>query len=508
MADFSTSYRADALSTLTGAQLSADLSSNMGDMVAKYQEIKALAPAGGIPIIGNLVDPGESVKYTRDILENVKTRYKLDMSSELIDFVATAGNGGGLNLLNTPLMSLNNLAAQVTGTDFLDESRQVIGSVAKSIGISAPAGAAIGGIVGVTKNFASSLADGQISADEARGLASSAAAFAGTTVGAAIGGVAGPIGAAVGMIAGILIDLFQPPPPPRISPEVEGRFAALQERQALFDRLAEERKRVVEYCRAAEQNYWASFDKFFAEFGQSWAREEYNLGFKFGMRWFDDAYGPAFYADPGAIRRQGAAWQLVYDQPMQVPPDTNEANFQTFVLNGNEVTRCMLPMCGCPYPTIPGRLLQYPNGKLPTGDQMFSTGFRESYVFAARDVLWVPPEKRLDCERFIPYPSFEYLNSPGEYLKLLQRKQKDIQIMIARYRASQVLLQADLARTSAVMRSYLDLLANKAQYRAFGLGLGDGRLADFIESRHSLLNNTALVAGLGVLGYSIWRAVK
>lgn len=520
MVDFNTTLAADAY----GAASELPLSSNLEDLASSYGAIKQLMPSGGLPILNGYVDPGESYKYTTAVLQNFSAKYMKGQAlpQELVSFVASAGGGGGFNLRNSGLMALNSVVSQVTGSDFIDNGVEAVGKIASSFR-NMPGGSVFkdsavqGGVVQITNAISSALADGNVSSDEVSGIAGATCAFAGAAMGAAMGGCAGPIGAAVGMAVGLLISLMQSPPPPPIiiSKVAFDRQAVGKQQQYLFDFLSAERKKAVDNIIAMESGYWGEFDKFFATFAQNWANQELSLGMKFGLRWFDDSMGPAFWMYPQDLRLVGARWSVIYNQPLQVPADVNKANFQTFVVGDNAVTRCYLPMCGCPYPDMAGPLT-YPKpagGKVPKVNvQLFSDGEREVRAFAARGLVWVPPEQRLNVDRYVPYPTSNYLLS-GEggiqaYYNMLADKQREVRVKVVTQAAAQVALQLDLARTAGVMRSYMKTMANKAVYRAIGFSLEDANLANYIESRNSMLNNAALMAGLGVLGYAAWRTFK
>ncbi len=511
MADFDLTYSADLIAA--GASRS-PIAGSLLELKNNYAAISALIPQGGSPIINGRIDPGESYKYSVAALQNFSAAYmsKSPLSLDLIKFVASAGAGGGLNLLNGPLMTINSVVSQISGTDVIKNAGEYVSSkLGKSLTAGSAGGVVLEGVAGIGTVTASALADGKVTADEGRAIVQSAATFACGAIGAAVGGIAGPIGAAVGVLVGQLIDLLMAaPPPPVIDSGFLKTMSTAEASQALFDKLALERLKVVNYAQGQEDEYWRNLDQFFLAFGNRWADAERNIGFKFGLRWFEDARGPAFYMPPRDLARVGARWTVNYQE--RIDTAANEANFQTFMAGGQPVTRCLLPMSGCPYPNLVGLPLATTNGYVAS-QPMYSEGWREVRAFASRGVVWARPEQRLDVDRYIPYPTTIYTSGGPAgiqaYLTMLGTKQREIAVKQAAYRGAQVLLNADLARTTAVMQGYVTMLANKAKYKAVGLNLNEEvGIGTLIERRSSLLNDTALLAGLGVLGFSIWKAVK
>jgi hypothetical protein len=69
-------------------------------------------------------------------------------------------------------------------------------------------------------------------------------------------------------------------------------------------------------------------------------------------------------------------------------------------------------------------------------------------------------------------------------------------------------LNADLVRTATIYQTYLNSLVGSALYgknfKASQIDAGFNK----IEKYNNHFNNAALAAGLGVLGFSLWRSFK
>lgn len=459
-----------------------------------------------------LVDPGEAFKYGVAALNNFSKEEKISIPADVIYTVASGGFGAGLNLRNDGLMAVNGLLTQISGTDVIDNLDDMFGGVIRDMN-----NPVVSGFAGLGVEAIGRVSDGDISQEDQMAIVQGASTMAIGSIGAAIGGVAGPIGAVIGTFVSAFIGaIFPPPPPPFVLSQrlIDIHTGDEQARDA-YNVLLPERQKAHDVCETSEAQYWNAFEEFFEEFASTWQRNERRIGFKFDLRWFNDSYGPMFYAETERLRRIGGRWGYDYRYPSSASATALDANYQTFVLDsGEEATRCLLPFAGCPYPKV-GHPSPIPGPQLPSrAGHLYSGGSRETRAFAARDLIWVPKDMRLDCDRYVPYPDSRITRgtsaSKSYYLRVLQEKQRDLSVKKAHLDQASGILRADLARTIEVMDRYLYVMSNRSILQKSGVRVAE--LAEsserYIRKKNSLLNNTALAGGLGVLGFSLWKAFR
>jgi hypothetical protein len=512
MVDFDLNAASSFNNDVTAAMARGAISYSPEDLLQSYEYFQSLLPKQGFPMDGALIRPQAAFQYSKDFLQNFAKERGLNLPVGLIDYVASAAYGKGADTSFPQVKMLTNILAQGCTT--------AITSQAKSFAASIPALRSIGGealvegVAGIGVTTAAALADGSISAQEGKAILQTAGSLAGSVMGTALSATAvgGPIGAAAGIVVGALLSALipDPLPPPRVSVRDLQAQQGLQVREDVYQQLMSIRETIAKTCKTQEASYWESVDGFLVGFAERWAQAERMLGHRFELRWFEDAYGPAFWLQPSGKRLAGARWALDYVNANGATART--ANYWTYVKGGEPVTRCMLPSLGCPYPdTMALGEIPVPSPSTYPGSKMFSSGAREVQAMAARGTVWVPQSQRLDCERFLPYPDFNFQSPDGarRYQDILAVKNDEMLSKVLQFNATKTLMEADLMRTQAVMNARMELLVNAQKMKTFGADLsetGDMIAEGILKKRR--FNNIALAGGVGVLGLALWRTLR
>lgn len=478
--------------------------------------------AGNFPISGNGdVDPGEVYKFTTNSLKNfAAAELKTNLSNLQLNYIATSNGGRGVNLKVPEVKMLADAAAQLGGTALLSGAKEIFSGTS----IDVPAGVEGIGMLAMDLILSGEPIGKNLGKAVATGIGTLAGAQIGMAVGTIVPVVGNLIGAAVGAavstIFGGLFTRPPPPPPPPINRKIleAGQVARMD--QARFDAFNRVREEAVNSCKVSEATYWSNFDKVLYELSRDWSDAELELGFRFRLRWFDDTQGPAFYASPNLLRRIGAGWGYDYRSKdidlskmvTSVAEARDSADYYTYLDNDILTTTCRLSTMGCPYPPMQ-MSTQHPGASRFGEDDRYGTfnTLQTARAFAARGAIWVPQAMRMDCSRHIAYPTHAEFMLPGgdaAYANYIGGMADDQVVKNIRLGAATQLVSADLARTATIYRTYLESVVGKDVYsKTFNVkSLED--MFDKVKKANDIFNNVALASGIGVLGFSLWRAFK
>lgn len=344
--------------------------------------------------------------------------------------------------------------------------------------------------------------DGHFSERDAEQLGQVTGAVVGAVVGQAFG-VPAPIGAFAGGLVGggtarMTYHVFAGPDLQKIAKE--------QERKARKE-MELWRRDAVTTCRGLQTVYWREVDRFYDSFSRAWFDSETNIGWRFGLRWFDPNPELAF-------QFQWDKDKLAVTDTKLSDPHAVEYGCRTEAVvhsGGRELVqmhckrRCKY-VWGCPYPELGGL-----SAKVSKEDPI--TTPRVAEAFAARGVLWVPPQSRINCDTWIErVPSG---NLAANYQEKIQYKARvngqldSIEADLWRLSRAKVVLGTDLLRTVVVVASERDLYVNHASYITDGWQRGAyDKIIKRSQQLSSALNWGMFAGGAALLGYGLWRAVK
>jgi hypothetical protein len=493
------------------------------DLEQRFKQYQSYL-AGSFPVSDRgEIDQGELFKYTKASMENF-SRMELPgktIPTELIRYIATSNGGRGVDIRIPEVGVFSEVASQLGGTAVLSSAKEIF----KGTGFNVPQGVEGIGMMAVNDILSGKPIGKSVGKAISTGVGTLAGAKVGMIIGTGVPLIGNVVGAAVGAIVSTMINQVFAKPPPLPPPPINVKMleAARQAEvdQEKFNRLNQVRESALNSCRSAEAKYWSDFDESVYMLSRELTRMELEAGFKFKLRWFDDTHGPAFYADPQKLARIGASWAYQYERnpidldntPSAIREGSRSQNFFTYLDNDNLLTNCRLSTMGCPYPDM-YPVVNYPGRSKFGEDGRYGTFNTMNIVraFAARDVVWVPENMRVDCERYISYPTHASFMTQqgaityGQYLKGLS----DDQIVKAlRLGVAEKLVSADLARTATIYNSYLRIVSGEAAF-----GNGKFKASDIdpgfekVEKANALFNNSALAAGIGLFGFSVWRALK
>lgn len=457
------------------------------EVKAGYKEWLAIAPRG---FPADNMTPDAAVGWSLEALDSYARSQGINTQSnqhiDMRNFVASANQGRGFD---------PSQAATLRYSGALGEMSAAVGLESEYPGVAVELGV-------VTYE---TLKDGKLSQSDAVKIGQVTGAVVGGVVAQAFG-VPAPIGAMAGAALGggaaaIVHSAFAGPD---IQAQLEAAERALQAEMERF------RSDAIYRCTGIEGLYWKEFDRFYDSFAVAWTKAEQSVGWRFDLRWFDPNPGLEFRYTWNRAKRSYT------DSPRT---DTLGVEYAcgtqaVYHSGGREtITTCKYKcpfVYGCPYPYLgPGAV---PSQVVP--DALTGNASRVSQAFAARGALWLPETERLSCEEHIariPHgaelaPNYQirkkYQSDVRTQLWVLEQKIQKLQ----RVRS---LLGADLLRTLTVVRAERDLYVNRVSYLTDGWQRGAYELAIQKSSKlSSVLNNTMLAAGAGLLGYGIYRAVR
>lgn len=478
-----------------GATAEADLPTKK-EVKEGYDYYLALAPRNQLPkrdSNGN-IPPDEAIAWSVQALENWERTSGGKQSSEFKLMVATARDFKGLNMNQAQTRAYAEALGEISGAASSDYY-----NVAVTAGV-------------VTVD---SLKDGKITQDEAVAMGTTVGAVAGAVVGQAIG-VPAPIGAFVGGTIGggsaaIIYHVFGAPSWKQMQKAREAKIRA---------ELNKFRHDALTACIEFERDYWKQFDQFINDYAIAWTHAEMEIGWRFGLRWFDRNPGLEFeylwdkskgHATKDKGRRTDTMGERYGCKSVAYQSSAGTTREQVCLY------RCPF-VYGCPYPDLYEGVA---GGPTPTDvvPSALEGGMRVVHAFAARGVLWLPQKKqskweRPDCEEYIIKPPSDAYHAANDQVRRtykgnVQTRLRNLDDLYMRYIRARTFLQADLTRTIAVVRAEHDLYVNKAQY--ITVGGGSSAIADAAAQSKMLsniVNGVAFAGGLGLLGYAMYRGLK
>lgn len=432
------------------------------------------------------MSPQEAVEWGRAALNNYAERKGITRNAHFQasrDYVASSNSGKGFNPNNQQYAQYAHALGEITGA----ASSEYYG-VAVQLGV-------------VTYD---TLKDGGLDESDAEKIGQVTGAVVGGIVGQAFG-VPAPIGALVGGYLG------------GGSARIIYHAFAGEDLHAKTRRLAAEaREKMTAYrdnavwvCKSLESAYWRGVEDFYRKLAESWTTAEQNVQWRFALRWFDP--------------NPGLAFRYTWNRTSRMPTDSSrsdtyglEYNCGTRVVHHsagvNRVRSCLYRcphVYGCPYPSL-GR------GAVPS--QVVEAALtddheRVSQALAARGVIWLPKNQRLNCEAYIPPVPGGNLSADYQrrmqYMSNVSNRLRQIHSNIATFTRARSFLQADLLRTLTVVRTERDMYMRRAQYLTDGWQKGSyDKAIQNSKTLSSLLNNAVLVGGGALAGYGLWRALK
>jgi len=463
---------------------------------AKYDYYLALAPDNKLPADENdEVRPEDAIEWGVQALENYERKEGKRSSSSFKTKIATAGEFKGINFNERNV----GVAAQVLGD------------------ISGAAGSKyweVGATTAVVT--ADRLRDGKLTQREAESMGTAVGAVAGAAICQSIG-VPAPIGAVVGgKVGGGAAEM------------IHYAFAGKSTEQLQKAREAKVRAALnhfrfdaVTACEKFELEYWKQVDEFVRNYAIAWTQAEQQIGWRFGLRWFDPTSDNAFRykwdkskGRPSSARGIRTDTRATYDcKPVTISTTKGDVHDKWCS------SRCSVTY-GCPYPNL---YQGVSGGPTPTHvvNEALENGIRVIHALGARGVLWLPPHNRPqgDWERRV---CDDYIYAPpsqayGPAEDQIRRQYKDdvrgrLRVLDEEYRKfirARTWLQADLTRTASIVGTEHDLWVNKSRYITQGAGGGAVKAAvDQAKLTSNLVSGFALLGGASLLGYALYRGLK
>lgn len=328
-----------------------------------------------------------------------------------------------------------------------------------------------------------SLRDGMVTKAEAESIGSSTGAFAGGAIGSIFGPVGTALGSAIGSLIGKLFGQLMGEKEGASPESIHAREQKLEQEkaqealakefQSMQDQLYESRWK--EACQRVQASYYSSLEAYMRLVALMWAEMEYEVGWRFDLRWFDPNPGVNFDLLLPAAGYKGhvnaenfCSTHSVTKEIWVRGPDYYK--LRTGIMNpghiGEErvVKEAISKEChmicphsyGCPYPTL--TVFQTGSRTFQAGMDSYyqGTGSRVVDVFAARGFIWLDPASRPSCDDlFKSKANMEYL--------LIQLDQLN---------SAAKLIQMDVERTAIAVKVEHDLWANGSAYKAYGLDTG------------------------------------
>lgn len=503
------------------------------ELKAGWDKLSNMVPSGGLPVSFDDVNvpnfkPGDMAQFCFSAAENWLQSQNLPVDPRIMKAI----QDGAVSDMYTVLSKLPSSLHEVT--------RDTLNGVSQ---ISAVASPQFWGNIDYQKGIEgafltlSSLQDGVISKDEAREIGAATGAFAG----GAVGSIWGPVGAAMGSALGSLVggelgaSFGESVGASSEWLAAERQTRKLQEAQAEMRRkyreLMEQRRQSewVSACKSLREAYYELLEYYMLLTAKTWAQLEMEVGWRFGLRWFDPNPGVNFNrllnhrAAHKNIERNCKSHTTRKEYWVKAP-NYNEVRAGVMLIDPSSKlgmervvkvaasTEChtTCPQTyGCPYPQVGGF-----DTPLMVGMDTYypGTGGRVANAYAARGYPWKDPQSRVSCADL-------YSTSDLDLLSLQLSKLQEV--------GKLVLL--DVQRTATVVRVEHDMWANGANMVLHGLDtgtLGKVRLEEAVKSGKNTskrvtsqpgysalrtahnLNQTLLYCGLGAAGLALVDQVR
>lgn len=454
-----------------------------GEVRDGYKYYLRLAPEQPL---SQRMSPHDAVEWGRQALTNYARQEGINQDAHFRakrELVATSNEGRGFNINDPRYKAYSEALGEITGAAGSEYYQ-----VAVELGV-------------LTYD---TVRDGNFSQKDAERMGQVTGAIVGGVVAQAFG-VPAPIGAMVGGVAGggtaaIVYNVVAGVDLQKKAKELQAQARREVERF---------RSDAVWTCRRLERLYWDELDEFYRRFAISWTNAERNIGWRFGLRWFDPNPGLAFRYHWDPSRRDVSDTKRTDTYGLEYACGT-----QVVVHSGGEERlrsckyRCPF-IYGCPYPNlgrgaVPGQVVEA---------ALTDDVDRVSQVLAARGVLWVPQAQRLNCEQYIEQVPGGNLatnyQQRTQYEARVRASLEKLQAQMWQYTRARTFLQADLVRTMSVVATEKDVYMNKATYLTEGLQNKALQSAvDQSKQLSAVLNNTVLLGGAMLAGYATWRALR
>jgi hypothetical protein len=349
--------------------------------------------------------------------------------------------------------------------------------------------------------------DGKLGRGDVEAIGATAGAIGGAAVCQAFG-IPAPIGAFFGgkfgaMVGNTVNDVFS------IGKTQEELW--IEHTKKVMAELKKTAAQANDQCSQMRHMYWDAYDKTILSLEQKWEAIELRMGWRFGLRWFDQQWDGSPFAstwDPTAkIYRPVNVYDPKIHGARQITwaQQSGSCLSQTIVSDAGSlhVKKCRY-ICpkpfGCPYPPPTSTTA-------PTSSSIFGNANRVVAAYQARGWPWKPPSARnYNCGFRAPegavtdaeYRNF-WIEAINQSFALEQSKMVGLSQMTVR-------VAGDLAMTAAIVGMQKAVYDGKitAAKEATQKTMDDSqRKARAARAAANVINNGALVGGAGLLAY-VW----
>jgi len=266
-------------------------------------------------------------------------------------------------------------------------------------------------------------------------------------------------------------------------------------------------------CTDLRHMYWDAYDKTILSLEQKWEAIELRIGWKFGLRWFDQQWdGTPFTSvwDPTTKTyvpvnvydaKSRTVRQITWAQKLE-----NACLSQTIVSDSEGTVHfkkcrfiCPQPF-GCPYP--PPTTVS-----APTSANIFGNANRVVAAYQARGWAWKPPSARnYNCGFTAPRAAITDAEYRNFWIEAMNQTMELEQSKLVGMSQLTVRIAGDLAMTAAVVgmqKAVYDGQITAAREQTNKLMSDSQKKAAAARAATSALNNGALAGGAGLLAY-VW----
>jgi len=345
------------------------------------------------------------------------------------------------------------------------------------------------------------LKDGKLGRNDVEAIGATAGAIGGAAVCQAFG-IPAPIGAFFGgkfgaMIGETVSDVFG------IGKSKEDLW--IEHTKEVLRQLQKSAAEANAQCTELRHMYWDSFDRTAIGLEQKWEDMELRLGWRFGLRWFDQQW-------------DGVPFTSVWDAQAKVYRPVNSLKSKTTYAQHTDFCRsevtvsdsgtlrskrcryiCAEPY-GCPYPILA-------TGGAPTSRALYGNAQRVVSAYAARGWKWLPPSARqYNCGFAAPHGAVTDLGYRAFWIEAINQTFAREQQKMMGLSQMTVRLAGDLAMTAAVVgmqKAVYDGKITAAKASTKQIVDESARKVAQARAASTAINNGALASGAGLLAY-VW----
>lgn len=329
----------------------------------------------------------------------------------------------------------------------------------------------------------SALQDGVITKEEAEGIGASGGAFIGGAIGSIYGPLGTLIGSGIGALMGALFGGLLGEEAGMSQEAYDAREAEKVQKDAKreLDQIFRDMRGALQdatwdlQCQKLSDSYYNALAANIRFTARVWAAAEFELGWKFELRWFDPNPGMSFRtllpkagskehknAEERCKSKVNRHWYWVKTSDYErlrapfgksISSENRTGMRKVFKDAGSTECHIFCPQeYGCPYPNVTGV------GTFPVfqGTYYAGTEARVAAVFAARGHVWKPAGERPTCEE---------LREDGASLDVLYSQATTLT-------AASKLISFDVVHTATAVQVEHDMWANAAMYKLNGMDTG------------------------------------